>query len=188
MGTLDFYTTLQLQWLNAYLPLITIISIQMLYLIFKKEGGLRAVDTSWYTPNDRRNFRWISRFQTILVLLSIYVPLKIGTVWFAFGAVIFAVALVGFISAFQAYTTTPQNEVITKGIYRISRNPMYFSFNLGVLGVCIASASVLMLFISIPIFIATHLIIKGEEQYCQQTYGTKYLNYKNKVARYFFMF
>lgn len=188
MGTMNFYTTLQLGLLNAWIPLLCLVLIQMLYLILMKEGGRRAVDTSWYTPTDRRNFRWNSRFQTILVFLSIFIPLKIGTVWFTVGASIYAFALIGFISAFQAYTTAAPNKTITKGIYSISRNPMYFSFNLGVLGICIASASLPILIVSTPIFVATHLIIKGEEKYCERTYGHEYQDYKGKVARYFWFF
>lgn len=184
METLSFYITLQFGLLNAWIPLFTFVLAQVLYLIISKEGGKRAVDTMWYTLNDRKRFQWNSLFQTILAFFSFFIPLKIGTIWFIAGALIYVLALISFISAFQAYTTAPSDKIITKGIYRISRNPMYLSFNVGIFGICIASASLWIFILSIPIFIATHLMIKSEERYCENLYGQKYRDYKNEVQRY----
>lgn len=185
---ISYFTTLSCGWLNAWIPSFLIILVQMLYLMVLKEGGKRAVDTSWYTIDDRKNFNRNSWFQTVYVFLSLFVPLKIGTMWFVVGMVVYAFALTLFVIAFQSYTTAPFDKVITKGIYKISRNPMYFSFNVGILGICIASASLWLLIPIIPIVVFTHLIIKGEERYCENTYGQEYLRYKNTVARYFVFF
>ena len=35
-------------WLNAWIPSFALVLIQLLYMILYREGGKRAVDTSWY--------------------------------------------------------------------------------------------------------------------------------------------
>ena len=80
----------------------------------------------------------------------------------------------------------PTNKTILKtgGLYKISRNPIYFGFDL----MTISS----ILFLLNPIIIATgvfsmlvyHLIIIGEEQFLEKAFGADYLEYKKKVRRY----
>ena len=41
-------------WLNAWIPSFALVLIQLLYMILYREGGKRAVDTSWYTSKDKR--------------------------------------------------------------------------------------------------------------------------------------
>ena len=45
---------LQLGWLNAWIPSFALVLIQFLYMLLYKEGGKRAVDTSWHTAKDKR--------------------------------------------------------------------------------------------------------------------------------------
>ena len=94
-------------------------------------------------------------------------------------------SLTAFIAAFYAYGAALPDEAVTGGIYRYSRNPMYFAFHLGMLAVCIASTSLWLLIVIVPFFVFTHLTILGEERYCEATYGETYRAYKAKTPRYF---
>ena len=143
------------------------------------------MDTSWYSARDKVNAFVSTILQIALLVISIFVPLKFGTVWFAVGTIIFAMSLMAFVWAFHSYVATPAGKTIKGGIYRWSRNPMYFFFFTGMLGVCIASASLWMLLALIPFIIATHFIVLGEERYCEETYGEEYREYKAKTPRYF---
>lgn len=182
---ISFFTTLQVGWLNAWIPSFGMVLIQLVYMAVFKEGGKRAVDTSWYTAKDKVNALVSTILQVAILVLSIFVPFKFGTIWFTVGAIIFVVSLMAFVRAFHSYVATPAGKTIKGGIYRRSRNPMYFFFFTGMLGVCIASASLWMLLILIPFIIATHFIILGEERYCERTYGEEYREYKAKTPRYF---
>jgi len=184
MDALDFFTTLRLGWFNAWIPAWGMVLIQFVFMAQHKEGGRRAVDTSWYTPTDRRNATISGYLQIALLILSIFVPLKSGA-WFAVGAVVFGLSFVVFIAAFLAYGLTPQGKTVTSGVYRLSRNPMYFAFFVGMIGTCIASASLWLLLVNIPFMVYTHFIVLGEERYCEATYGDKYRTYKARTPRYF---
>lgn len=188
MNTLQFFTTLRIGWFNAWIPVFAMLLIQYIYMLIYKEGGKRAVDTSWYTAKDKSNFRWNSFFHFVLLVLSLFLPLKTGTLWFVVGLVLYALALIAFLSAFRAYAMAPPDATIEGGIYRYSRNPMYFAFTLGVAAAGVASASLWMLLAIIPFAVSTHAVILGEERYCEQTYGKEYLDYKAKTPRYFWFF
>ena len=83
-------------WLNAWIPSFALVLIQLLYMILYREGGKRAVDTSWYTSKDKRYATLSFVFQGTLLLVSLFVPLRIGTPLFTVGCVLFAFALVGY--------------------------------------------------------------------------------------------
>ena len=158
--------------------------IQLVYMAIFREVGKRAVDTSWYTPRDKF-WAMVSTFlQIVLLVLSIFVPFKLGTAWFLIGSTIFALSFAAFIWAFHSYGIDPAGKTIKSGIYRWSRNPMYFFFFAGMFGTCIASASLWLLIVTVPFGIAMHFTILGEERYCAQTYGKEYLEYKAKTPRY----
>ena len=188
-------------WLNAWIPSFALVLIQLLYMILYREGGKRAVDTSWYTSKDKRYATLSFVFQGTLLLVSLFVPLRIGTLLFTVGCVLFAFALVGFMAAFHAYASTPKGETVVRGVCpppqkekfvvggftRLSRNPMYFFYEVGALAVCIASASLWLLLATIPLILVTHGVILGEERYCMTTYGEDYARYKARTPRYFLL-
>lgn len=184
----SFYTTLEAGWLNAWIPSFGMVLIQFIYMAIFKEGGKRAVDTSWYTLEDKVAAYASMVLQVSLIALSVFVPFKFGTLWFVIGAVVFILSLAAFVWAFHSYLAAPADKTVKGGIYRWSRNPMYFFFFMGMLGVCIATASIWLLIIMVPFIIATHFTILGEESYCEETYGKEYMEYKAKTPRYFLFF
>lgn len=185
MNNLHFFTTFQIGWLNAWIPAFAMVLIQFVYMAIYKEGGKRATDISWYTAKDKLSGGISTLLQILLLLLSLFIPLKTATIWFWIGAAIYVLAFTLFVSSFASYVKAPKGEVITSGVYQWSRNPMYFFFIIGMIGVCVASASLWILLLLIPFVIFTHLIILGEECYCEQTYGKPYLEYKSRTPRYF---
>ena len=178
---------LQLGWLNAWIPSFALVLIQFLYMLLYKEGGKRAVDTSWHTAKDKRYATLSYIIQLVVLLISLFVPLQIGTPLFMAGSLLFAFALVGFMAAFHAYASTPKGETVVRGVYRLSRNPMYFFYEVGALAICIAAASLLLLLATILLILVTHGVILGEEQYCMTTYGEDYAWYKARTPRYFLL-
>ena len=56
---------------------------------------------------------------------SVFLPIKLDTAWFYTGLFIYLVGLVIEIIALHNFATTPTDKPVTKGVYRISRNPMY---------------------------------------------------------------
>ena len=188
MNRLDFFTTLKASLFGGWIPIVLLMCIQMVMMSIVTEGGKRAVDPSWYTKKDKVFANWTFILQGAMILLGIFLPFKTGTIWFTVGLIIFILGALMMIWAFLSYGKTPLNQMVTDGIYKISRNPMYTSFIIGVIGATVATASLWMFILLILFIIATHGIILGEERYCANIYGESYLKYKKSTPRYFLFF
>lgn len=68
-------------------------------------------------------------------------PLQMGTIWFYAGSVIFILSIILMTVAFSNYASTSSDELVAKGLYKISRNPIYVFVILAITGIGIAAAS-----------------------------------------------
>ena len=80
--------------------------------------------------------------------------------------------------------TEPTTVLVTGGIYRWTRNPMYLGLSLILLGIGFATGSV-WFFIALvaAVFAVTKLAIEKEEVYLADKFGAPYLDYKSRVRR-----
>jgi len=78
----------------------------------------------------------------------------------------------------------PASRLVTSGIYRWTRNPMYVGMALTYAGVAIFvnSLSALVLLPVVLAIIQTQVVAK-EEAYLERTFGNDYATYKNEVRR-----
>jgi protein-S-isoprenylcysteine O-methyltransferase Ste14 len=118
-------------------------------------------------------------------LYSVFLSLKLGTIWFTVGLPITLLGLVGSLLILVNWAFTPAGEPVTRGIYRYSRHPMYLTMILLILGVSIISASwVFILFTLIAGGVLTSpYFVKIEEAQCLGHYGATYREYMNKTPR-----
>ena len=72
------------------------------------------------------------------------------------------------------------SNLVTKGIYRFTRHPMYYSLILISFGVFIKKLSIYYLFLSISLILIIKFKIALEEQYLNNKFKN-YLLYKNEV-------
>ncbi len=78
----------------------------------------------------------------------------------------------------------PTKHLITTGIYRYSRNPIYLGFCLVTLGISLVLDSVwLLLAIPMSLWVVFHIAVKKEETYLLAKFGHEYQEYKNNVRR-----
>ena len=119
----------------------------------------------------------------IPIIYSIFLPLKLGTVWFYIGLFIYLLGVViGTIAAFNFFTT-PLDKLVIKGVYRISRNPMYLSMFLIFVGTGIACSSWIFLLLAMVFVILSHILVNSEESFCLRKYGNAYKKYMNTTSR-----
>jgi len=116
-------------------------------------------------------------------IYSIFLPLKIGAAWLYVGLPIFALSLVMTVMISINFATTPLDEPVTKGFYRISRHPIYLSAALMYLGIGIACASWVLLLCAILWIVFFHIVIPAEERFLIDRYGDAYREYMNKTPR-----
>ena len=81
-------------------------------------------------------------------------------------------------------TTKSTTKIVTDGVYRFSRNPLYLSLLLLLFGISVLTCS-LWLFFTVPILYILFLFkaVKPEEKYLSQKFGKEYLEYLAKVRR-----
>jgi protein-S-isoprenylcysteine O-methyltransferase Ste14 len=94
----------------------------------------------------------------------------------------------GFITQKRAGTDpipfNPSTCIVAHGVYRFTRNPMYFGFALLTFGLAILVDSAWMLLaVPIGIVLIDRMIITREERYLERKFGEEYLTYKRRVRR-----
>lgn len=78
----------------------------------------------------------------------------------------------------------PSNALVTGGIYRHTRNPMYLGLTLAYLGLAIAAGSPAALVLLLPLLVVVHYgVIAREERYLEARFGQPYRDYKARVRR-----
>ena len=82
-------------------------------------------------------------------------------------------------------SVTDQTELVTVGMYRFSRNPAFLGFDLLYLGLLLAFFHPAHLAFALFAVVMLHLQILQEERFLAGTFGEPYLQYRNKVLRYF---
>lgn len=80
----------------------------------------------------------------------------------------------------------PPRELVVVGLYRYSRNPMYVSVALILLGWALAFASAGLLAYALTIMVAFQLrVVFGEEPWLARTHGATWDRYTRRVRRWF---
>jgi protein-S-isoprenylcysteine O-methyltransferase Ste14 len=78
----------------------------------------------------------------------------------------------------------PTTQIIERGPYRLTRNPMYLQMVVACVGVAVAFANVwILLLVPVCAWALQALAIIPEEQYLERKFGEHYLAYKKRVRR-----
>lgn len=81
---------------------------------------------------------------------------------------------------------SPPQELVTTGLYRFSRNPMYLSVMMVLLGWAAAFRSETLAVYALAVSAAFHLrVVFAEEPWLARTHGEKWVRYKAEVPRWF---
>jgi len=78
-----------------------------------------------------------------------------------------------------------QDELITTGIFSLTRNPFFLSLDLYFVGVALILSSLFFIGFAVLAIISIHFFILKEERFLQKIYGDEYEKYEEKVRRYF---
>jgi protein-S-isoprenylcysteine O-methyltransferase Ste14 len=116
-------------------------------------------------------------------IYPIFLPLKLGTVWFYAGFIVYLVGLLFAIIAEISFATASANKLLTKGVYSISRHPMYFSIFLVSLGISMVCISWVFLLLAVIFLTLANSWVSSEERSCLKKYGAAYREYMNRTPR-----
>ncbi|TIO34904.1 isoprenylcysteine carboxylmethyltransferase family protein [Mesorhizobium sp.] len=101
------------------------------------------------------------------------------------GLVLFAAGVRNFSRAATPLPTNqPARVLVTDGIYRWTRNPIYLGFFLIYGGIGVAAQSPWVLILTLPLAITVRYgVVAREEAYLERRFGDAYLDYKRHVRR-----
>lgn len=81
-------------------------------------------------------------------------------------------------------TNQPARALVTSGIYRWTRNPIYLAFFLVYVGIGIAVRSPWILLLTLPLAVTIRWgVVAREEAYLERRFGDTYRDYKARVRR-----
>ena len=76
------------------------------------------------------------------------------------------------------------HQLVTTGVFRLSRNPMYAGFILFIIpGIALIANALMVIVISATMFVAFKARIKREEEFLAGEFGEKYERYRTSVAQ-----
>ncbi len=157
-------------------------------IILIRVGTARAAGTDQEQPANLSKAKKLLFSSSKLILLpagiySIFLPLKLGTLWFYIGLPITLVGMITTAMVLADWTRTPTTEPITTGLYRYSRNPMYLTMFVLYLGVSIATGSWIFLLVSVFLIVGCVSFVGVEEQGCLKQYGEVYRQYMDRTPK-----
>lgn len=102
------------------------------------------------------------------------------------GVIVFVTAVITMHNNWRVgVSKTDQTELVTSGIFSISRNPAFLGFDLVYLGILLMFFNWVLFAVSIFATLMFHLqIVNVEEDFLLETFGEEYLNYRKVVCRY----
>jgi len=111
------------------------------------------------------------------------------------GVVVFAVGFVGLLWCVRDFYVSgkgtlapwaPPQKLVIGGLYRYSRNPMYVSVALVLLGWAVSFGAPALYIYTLLVVTAFHIrIVRGEEPWLARTHGSDWQRYVSQVPRWF---
>jgi protein-S-isoprenylcysteine O-methyltransferase Ste14 len=146
------------------------------------------------SPSSEKAMAGMSRAEKIILyaskvlyvpalIYSIFLPLKLGTIWFYIGLPITLIGLIAGVMVLVNWATTPPDEPVTRGLYRYSRHPMYVAAFVMYVGLGIACASWVFLLFAVVITVVSFVYADAEEQLTLEMYGDSYHEYMDRTPR-----
>jgi len=149
-----------------------------------KEGVKRA---AFFPPliGKEKIAYWFYQISTILIFVyPFFLKIKTEPYWLYAGLATYGLGMLLCLVSVLNFAKPAENGLNLKGLYWISRNPMYVAYFIYFLG-CVLLTKSLLLFAMLMVFqISAHWIILSEERWCITKFGEEYKDYMNKVRRY----
>jgi protein-S-isoprenylcysteine O-methyltransferase Ste14 len=183
---MSFIPAFELGLWNAW-----ILAIPMLFIFFSavkvaaaREAGYSKADDFQLTKKEKRLANAPSLIMFIAFFYTVFLPLQLNTLWLYGGLIIYLFGIVFTIVAVQNFATSPKGMVITKGLYRFSRNPMFIGMLLMEIGLGIVCFSWVYLLLAAMLIISLNAaVLPAEERYLLHRYGDDYRKYMNRTPR-----
>ncbi len=122
------------------------------------------------------NLRWFFTYQSFLNPIVIILSLIVF--------ILFLVSFINFKDTLRTGLPKEKTKLRTKGIYKISRNPMYFGVYLTSIIAILYTLNPLFLVFSVITIYTHNKVTLAEERFLRKRFGKEYRDYCKKVPRY----
>ena len=184
--------------MTAMIILLVFYGVYIGKMILQRKRGIR---TDQIAKGEKRNkvfyIELIMKIATYSVVLAEVISILVvrtdspaaviimGALLGIAGDMIFAIAVLTMQDSWRAgIAAEDSRDMITSGIYKISRNPAFLGFDCVYLGILLMFFNWILLFFSVFAAAMLHLQILQEEKYLPSAFGEDYLSYKKHVCRY----
>ncbi|MFX0201204.1 MAG: methyltransferase family protein [Candidatus Hodarchaeota archaeon] len=171
---------------NAWIFVLSFFSLFIAFKILDHLGGKKRSSRPDKPPFNAKEEKLYGISQLAIWasnIYSVFLPLRLDTAWFYAGLSIFLFGMVFTFLAGISLDATPMDRPATKGLYRISRNPIYLGCFLIYIGISIACASWFFLLLTAIWIVLYDILVAPEERWCLEKYGGAYREYINRTPK-----
>ncbi len=114
------------------------------------------------------------------------VELKLlGVALVTVGFIIFVWALISFGTSWRVgIDEKAPGDLVTRGIFSVSRNPIFLFLDLYFIGTFLINGALILLIFALVFALGLHYQIIQEERFLAKNYGRAYQDYRSRTARY----
>ena len=185
-GCLILFSAAKGVYMNAFFAVIPIILIRYgLMALINKDALPRA---NFYAPlhkNEKPAYYIYVLTNTASLLYMFFLSIDAGSGLFPVGLFVYCLGIVLYGVSAANYAQPKTNGINTNGLYKISRNPMYVSYFIIMVGCVLLTRSLVLLALSLVFQVSAHFIILSEERWCAGKFKDEYTEYMKSVRRYF---
>jgi protein-S-isoprenylcysteine O-methyltransferase Ste14 len=171
---------------NAWIFVLSFFSLFIVFKILDHLRGMKRSSRPDKPPFSEKEEKLYGISQLAIWasnIYSVFLPLKLNTAWFYVGFSTFLFEMVFTFLAGISFDATPTDRPATKGLYRISRNPIYLGCFLIYIGISVACAPWLFLLLTAIWIVLYDILIAPEERWCLEKYGGAYREYMNRTPK-----
>ena len=165
---------------NAWIlviPMIVIFFFDVRATVARESGDYQL------TRKEKRTLNAVLLTIFVSLFYAVFLPLQLNTTWLYGGLLIYLFGMIFSIVAVLNFATSAKNKLVTKGLYRVSRNPMYVGVLLIQIGLGVACISWLYLLLIAVLMILLNAVLPSEERYCLDRYGDTYREYMERTPK-----
>jgi len=140
-----------------------ILVIPMLIIFFSDIRATVARESGDFqlTKKERRILNVISLPIVISFIYAVFLPLQLDTTWLYSGLIIYLLGITITAVAVLNFASAPKNRLVTKGLYRVTRNPVYIGVLLMQIGIVVTCISWLYLLLTVVLLILFNAILSA---------------------------
>ena len=195
-------------WLNFYLPLYLVLYMMVAFVLPSyrtyKQTGINPI-TFGKTGNAHDYIGFVMKVLIALLFIAVFiysfsdkayqylVPISylMKEVFMTVGLILIHLSLL-WISVAQYQMSNSwrigidennKTELITKGLYSYSRNPIFLGMIVSVTGIFFILPNAITFFLMLSTYIVIQIQIRLEEKFLEKQHGQEYLSYKQTTKR-----